>query len=93
MDLVEIYEDKGISGLKGNREGLNNLFTSIENKECEGVVVYSLSRLGRKLKNVVDWIDLLNKKNIEFYSIKENFNINEIYGKLMLNIMGSLTRS
>ena len=90
MDLVEIYEDKGISGLKGNREGLNNLFTSIENKECEGVVVYSLSRLGRKLKNVVDWIDLLNKKNIEFYSIKENFNINEIYGKLMLNIMGSL---
>ena len=56
----------------------------------DGVVVYSLSRLGRKLTNVIQWIELLMKKNIEFISIKENFNVNEIYGKLMLQILGSL---
>lgn len=89
-ELVDIFEDRGISGMKSNRDGLNNLISAIEKKECECVVVYSLSRLGRKLKNIVDWIDLLNKKDIEFISIKENFNVNEIYGKLMLNIMGSL---
>ena len=66
-ELVDIFEDRGISGLKGNREGLNNLISAIENKDCECVVVYSLSRLGRKLKNIVDWIDLLNKKDIEFF--------------------------
>ena len=53
-------------------------------------MVYSLSRLGRKLTNVIQWIELLMKKNIDFFSIKENFNVNEIYGKLMLQILGSL---
>jgi len=32
------------------------------------------------------------KKNIDFFSIKENFNVNEIYGKLMLQILGSLNK-
>ena len=59
-------------------------------KTIDGVVVYSLSRLGRKLTDVIGWIELLSKKNIDFISIKENFNVNEIYGKLMLNILGSL---
>ena len=90
FELVEIFEDRGISGLKNNRDGLNELMDKVKSGECDCVVVYSLSRLGRKLKNIVDWIELLNKKNIEFVSIKENFNVNEIYGKLMLNILGSL---
>ena len=90
FDLVEIFEDKGISGLKSDRDGLNELISAINKGECDCVVVYSLSRLGRKLKNIVDWIEILNKNDVEFISIKENFNVNEIYGKLMLNIMGSL---
>jgi len=91
-DLVEIYEDKGISGLKSNRDGLNQLLDRVKHRNIEGVIVYSLSRLGRKLQNVIEWVEILQKNNIEFVSIKENFNVNEIYGKLMLNILGSLNQ-
>jgi site-specific DNA recombinase len=54
------------------------------------VIVYSLSRLGRKLKDVIEFIDELSKNNIQFISLKENFNNNDIVGKLMFNILGSI---
>ena len=90
FELVDIYEDLAVSGLKDDRVGLNGLFDKINNVDIDGVVVYSLSRLGRKLTKVIDVIDSFSKKGIDFISIKENFNVNEIYGKLMLQILGSL---
>ena len=89
-ELVEIFEDLGISGLRNDRMGLSDLMDRVKKSDIEGVVVYSLSRLGRKLTKVIEVIELFKKKNIDFISIKENFNVNEIYGKLMLNILGSL---
>ena len=89
-ELVEIFEDNGISGLNDNRGGLKELITKVKKGECDGVVVYSLSRLGRKLTKVIEVVETFKKKNIDFISIKENFNVNEIYGKLMLQILGSL---
>jgi len=90
LELVDVFIDEGISGLKSDRDGLNQLLDIVNKGHIDGVVVYSLSRLGRKLTNVIQWIELLLKKDIDFFSIKENFNVNEIYGKLMLQILGSL---
>lgn len=91
-DLVDIYKDEGLSGFSSNREGLKKLFEKIKNDEVEGVIVYSLSRLGRKLKDVISYIETLKKNEIKFISIKENFNNDEIVGELMLNILGSINQ-
>jgi site-specific DNA recombinase len=90
LELVKIYEDKGISGMSNKRIGLNDMFDNIKNSDIEGLIVYSLSRLGRKLKDVIDFIDVLSKNDIRFISLKENFNNNDIVGKLMFNILGSI---
>ena len=90
FDLVKIYKDEGISGMKKDRLGLNNIFDDIKNSDIDCVIVYSLSRLGRKLKDVIEFIDELSKNNIQFISLKENFNNNDIVGKLMFNILGSI---
>ena len=90
LQLDRIFEDKGISGMKKNRLGLNEMFESIKNDNIDCVIVYSLSRLGRKLKDVIEFIDELSKNNIQFISLKENFNNNDIVGKLMFNILGSI---
>lgn len=89
-ELVKIYEDNGVSGLKDDRDGLKLLLNEVKVGEVDIVMVYSLSRLGRKLKDVISYIELLNKKNIKFTSIKENFNNDDVVGKLMLNILGSI---
>jgi site-specific DNA recombinase len=90
FELVEIFEDLGISGLKSDRKGLEELLNKVRDKNIDGVVVYSLSRMSRKLRDVIDIIDLFSKNDVEFYSIKEGFMNDGIVGKLMLNILGSI---
>ena len=89
-ELVEIYEDLGISGLKNNRKGLLNLLDKVKSDNIDSVVVYSLSRISRKLKDVINIIDEFSKNNVEFSSVKEGFMNEGIVGKLMLNILGSI---
>ena len=76
--------------MSNKRIGLNDMFDNIKNSDIEGLIVYSLSRLGRKLKDVIDFIDVLSKNDIRFISLKENFNNNDIVGKLMFNMLGSI---
>jgi site-specific DNA recombinase len=90
LELVGIYKDEGVSGLKSNRDGLNKMLGEIEKMNIEVVLVYSLSRLGRKLVDVVGWVNNLEKKGIRFISIKENFTNEGVMGKLMMGILGSV---
>ena len=89
-ELVGIYKDEGVSGLKSNRDGLNDMMVDIKKSKVDMVVVYSLSRLGRKLVDVVGWVNGLEKLGIQFVSIKENFTSNGVMGKLMMGILGSV---
>ena len=89
-DLVNVFKDEGISGKIKNREGLNNLFDVIKNDNIDCLIVYSISRLSRKLKDVLEFIELLEKNNVKFISVKENINCNEVVGKLMLGLLGSV---
>jgi site-specific DNA recombinase len=89
-DLIEIFKDEGISGKIKNREGLNDLFNVIKKDNIDCLIVYSISRLSRKLKDVLEFIELLEKNNVKFISVKENINCNEVVGKLMLGLLGSV---
>lgn len=89
-ELLDILNDEGVSGLKRDRNGLNDLMGKIKKDKVEMVVVYSLSRLGRRMKDVIEIIDFMNSNNVRFISLKENFDNNGIMGKLLLNIMGSV---
>ena len=90
-DLVEIFEDNGISGMSvDKRGGYKDMIKFLINNEIDGVVVYSLSRLGRRMKDVIEFMDLLKKNNIKFFSIKENLNNEDKIGSLILNIMSSI---
>tara|TARA_R110000737_G_C14604503_1_gene489756 strand:- start:863 stop:1546 length:684 start_codon:yes stop_codon:yes gene_type:complete len=89
-ELVGIYKDEGISGLKSSRDGLNNMMVEIKKSNINMVVVYSLSRLGRKLVDVVGWVNNLESLGIKFISLKENFSNEGVMGKLMMGILGSV---
>ena len=91
FDLVQIYEDDGISGMSINkRMGYKNMISFMKENQIDGIVVWSLSRLGRKMKDVVEFMDYLKKNNIRFYSIKENLSNDDKIGSLIMNILGSI---
>lgn len=91
-DLVEIFKDEGISGRSiKNRDGLMDLFSYIKKNNIDCLIVYSISRLSRNLKDVLSFIEFLDKNNVKFISCKENFNSNDVMGKFMIGIMGNLS--
>ena len=88
-DLVEVYEDDGISGMSINkREGYKKMITFLKENKIDGIVVWSLSRLGRKMKDVVEFMDYLKTNDIRFFSIKENLSNDDKIGSLIMNILG-----
>ena len=91
FNLIDIYEDKGISGMSiEKRDGYKEMIEYLTNNQIDGIVVWSLSRLGRKMKDVVEFMDILKKNNINFFSIKENLSNNDKVGSLIMNILGSI---
>ena len=91
-NLIDIYKDLGISGRSiKNRDGLMELFDYIKLNNIDCLIVYSISRLSRNLKDVLSFIEYLDKNDVKFISCKENFNSNDVMGKFMIGIMGNLS--
>lgn len=109
-DLISFCEERGltlvcvfsetISGLKDtkDRAELTNLmnFVSDKSNNIDGVIVTEISRLGRKLNDVSNNIELLNRQKIYVYSttnkestLNEDRTVN-VYGNLVINIMASI---
>ena len=90
-DLMEVYEDNGISGMNvDKRDGYKEMIEYIRSNDVNAVVVWSLSRLGRKLKDVIDFMDVLKSNDIKFFSIKEGLSNDDNVGGLIMNILGSI---
>jgi len=90
-DLVEVYEDRGISGMGiDKRNGYKDMLEYLMKNDIDGIVVYSLSRLGRRMKDVIGLLDVLKQNGKSFYSIKENLNNEDKIGSLIVNIMSSI---
>ena len=89
-ELVDIMKDEGKSGMEySKRDGYLELINKCKTDNIDGVVVYCLSRLGRRMKDIIDVMEMFNSNDIEFYSVKENINNKDIMGKLMMNILMS----
>lgn len=91
FDLIDVYEDDGVSGMSINkRNGFKSMVEFMKENKIDGIVVWSLSRLGRKMKDVVEFMDFLKSNNIGFFSIKENLSNDDKIGSLIMNILSSI---
>jgi DNA invertase Pin-like site-specific DNA recombinase len=82
----KIYQEK-ISTTKERLE----LMKMVENlREGDSVVVWKLDRLGRSLKELINLVETLQAKNVNFVSIKDAIETSTATGRLFFNIFASL---
>lgn len=86
---VEIFQDVK-SGKDLNREGIKNILNQI--KSYDGIIIYKLDRLSRKLLDTISIVETLKTQNKTLISITENIDISTIQGQLMLNTMSSFAQ-
>lgn len=70
--VYDIYVDDGFSGTAFNRPDFQRMIRDIENKNIQCVVVKDLSRLGRNMPKVTEYInDYFPSKKVRFIAIND----------------------
>lgn len=83
----KIYEDK-ISGVRVERPGLTRALEML--REGDTLVVWKLDRLGRSVKQLVDMVGELHKREIQFKSLTDAIDTGTPAGRFFFHVMASL---
>lgn len=86
IEDVKVYEDEGFSGKDVNRPEFKKMMKAAKNKKFNVLICYRLDRISRNVADFSNTIDELQKYNIDFISIKEQFDTSSPMGRAMMNI-------
>ena len=84
----ETYTDKGISGSRASRPGLDTALAALSGGDT--FMVWKLDRLGRSLLNLVETINGFSLRGIEFASLTENIETRSPSGRLVFHLMAAM---
>ena len=87
----EFIYSENMSGGNDNRQELQNLLSEI--KEGDTVIVTSMDRLARSIKDLYNMLEIFDKKDVRLKSLKsgeEHLDPKNPTGKLMITILGAI---
>ncbi|MET4901679.1 recombinase family protein [Paenarthrobacter sp. CC6] len=85
----KIYEDT-ISGTKSHRPGLEKALDTL--RDGDTLVVWKLDRLGRSVKDLLDFAGGLNNRGVGFVSLTDAIDTTTASGRFFFNVMASLAQ-
>lgn len=81
-----IYEDEGFSGKDTNRSRFQDMLRDAKERKFNSLICYRLDRVSRNIADFSSLIEELQKHNISFISIKEQFDTTTPLGRAMMFI-------
>ena len=87
--LVDVISDV-MSGSKGRteRKGFDKLIKGSTKKEWDSILVWSVDRLGRSLKDLVSFLDEINSVGCDLYIHQSGLDTSTPSGKMMFQMIG-----
>lgn len=89
VDPRHLFEDKA-SGAKDDRSGLIKALNFVQAGDI--LIVWKLDRLGRSLPHLLDIINQLRNKNVQFRSLTEGMDTTTPSGELLFHLFGALAQ-
>jgi DNA invertase Pin-like site-specific DNA recombinase len=90
FEVTREYCDRGISGSKTKRPGLDTMMADARRGEFSVVLVAAFDRIARSTKNFLEIVDELGSVNIEFVSAREAIDTSGPMGRMFLTMVGSI---
>ncbi len=88
LGVEEIFTEKVSGKSQHSREELEKMLQYV--RKGDVVVVESISRIARNTKDLLEIVEKLNEKHVDFTSRKEQIDINTPSGKFMLTVFGAI---
>lgn len=90
--LPERYDDGGFTGANMERPALKCLLADVEARHIDCILVYKVDRLSRSLMDFARIIDTLDRHQVSFVSVTQQFNTASSMGRLTLNVLLSFAQ-
>jgi len=90
FEVVHEYEDRGVSGTKARRPGLDLLMADARRKRFSVVLVAAFDRIARSTRTFLQIIDELDSLGIEFISRREGVATGDAMGRLFVTIISAI---
>jgi DNA invertase Pin-like site-specific DNA recombinase len=89
-DVVEFYVDHGISGAKGRdkRPALDAMLKDATRKRFDVIAAWSVDRLGRSLKHLVDMLGEVHAAGVDLYLHQQAVDTSTPSGRALFQMMG-----
>ena len=90
-EVVEVYNDAGISGAKGRdqRPGLDRMLKDAGRRRFDVVMAWAIDRLGRSLIDLLGTVQALEACGVDLYLDQQAIDTTTPTGKLMFQITGA----
>jgi DNA invertase Pin-like site-specific DNA recombinase len=89
LQVVQEYTDRGISGTKARRPGLDQMLEDARRRRFDVVLVWAFDRMARSVRHFLEILDEFNHLNIEFVSFRENIDTGGPLGRAMVVIVSA----
>src|SRR5438874_1407538 len=86
------YDDGGFTGGNMDRPALKRLLADIDAGQVDAIVVYKLDRFSRSLLDFAKMMETLDKHQVAFVSITQQFSTGTSMGRLVLNVLLSFAQ-
>jgi DNA invertase Pin-like site-specific DNA recombinase len=90
FEVSREYCDRGVSGSKARRPGLDSMLTDARRGEFSVLLVAAFDRVARSTKNFLEIVDELHDLEIEFVSAREAIDTSTPMGKMFVTLIGSI---
>jgi site-specific DNA recombinase len=91
-DLVDMIVDAGESAKSLDRPGMERLLALVESGAVNTVIVAKLDRLTRSVKDLATLLERFQKRGVSLVSVAESLDTGSAAGRLVLNIMVSVSQ-
>ncbi|MDP8264165.1 MAG: recombinase family protein [Candidatus Aceula lacicola] len=91
-EIVDEYIDSGYSGKTDKRPEFERLLNDMRSREFDCIAVWRIDRVGRSLQHLLNFLQELRNRQIDFISITELIDTATPHGELIWNILGAFSQ-
>ena len=91
FEVVDVYTDRGFSGTRAKRPGLDRLLADARRGRFQAVLVWSCDRVARSTRHLLEVLDELGRLEIAFVSFRESLDTAGALGRAITVIIAAIS--